>query len=140
MIRRFIHLAAVAACALGFTGEASAHPGYNNGPAFVPPPPPAPIQVVVRPPCPSRSHVWYDGRWVWAGNQYTWSPGYWGAPQQVVYAPPPYYAPPPRPVYYSQPYRTAPAYYGPVRPGYGPGYGQTVVITRPPPQRVVVVR
>ena len=41
---------------------------------------PVPVYVAP-PPRPYLNHVWIDGDWVWAGNNYAWHPGYWAAPR-----------------------------------------------------------
>src|ERR1700743_3416708 len=37
-------------------------------------------RVVVRPPAPSRNHVWVSEGWKVQGNQYVYRPGYWALP------------------------------------------------------------
>ena len=36
--------------------------------------------VIIRPAAPSPRHVWVAGDYVWRGNQYVWTDGYWAIP------------------------------------------------------------
>lgn len=44
-----------------------------------------PVPVIVRPPQPSRVHVWVNEEWEPNGSSYRYSGGHWVAPRQGYY-------------------------------------------------------
>ncbi|MBK7434773.1 MAG: YXWGXW repeat-containing protein [Chitinophagaceae bacterium] len=44
-----------------------------------------PVPVIVRPPQPSRTHVWIDEEWAPNGRSYRYSGGHWATPPRRGY-------------------------------------------------------
>ena len=47
--------------------------------------PVAPV-IRVRPVCPSPRHAWVNGEYVWRGDQYVYTEGYWAMPPGRVWS------------------------------------------------------
>jgi hypothetical protein len=85
MKRTLLWLAAPAVVLALVLGGCSKGNSQAQGDDVVAPNAPPAAQAETQSPQPGPDYVWIQGYWVWGGNGYNWTPGFWQQPPQTGY-------------------------------------------------------